>query len=219
MIQIRPRQPNIQLGTIPNWSPVADFVTSDEFTSLNRLVGAKGNEIGRGNDHPRPRLDSHFSNPDRIFGTSGRGVTGALTEFRYGLRASIGLDIDYEAPVKQSWMFAIRTEDFDIGFHMLISLVDKSAALYLPADLAQASVLEEGTALYDLASRTVTAAQLSEDVVIQVTEKYLVFAGAQLRYRYSLLYTCKTKVRFERLTMVATTVYGIFILIHFKKRK
>ncbi len=83
--------------------------------------------------------------------------------------------------IRQSWIFAIRTEDNAIGFHMLISLVDKSVALDLSADLRQANQFGDDIELYDLESRTVAAAQLSEDVVIQVTETTLVFARANQR--------------------------------------
>ena len=172
----------MQLGKIPNWSPVVDFVTTDEFTTVNGLVGAKGNKIEARSHDASKLLDPHSSNPDRIFGTSGRGVTGAITEFRYGLRADVGLEVDYPVPVKQSWIFATRTEDFDIEFHVLISLVDKSEAFYLSADLAQVGIYEEGATLYDLESRTLVAAQVSEDVIVQVTESCIVFSSPKSRY-------------------------------------
>ncbi|KAL1911049.1 hypothetical protein Sste5344_003222 [Sporothrix stenoceras] len=157
--QIRPRQPNMQLGKIPNWSPVVDLVTTDEFSTVNGLIGANGKKIEAKSHGANNVSNPHYSNPDRIFGTSGRGVTGAITEFRYGLRADVGLEVDYLVPVKQSWIFATRTEDYDIEFQVLISLIDKSEAFYLSADLSQVGIHEEGTTLYDLESRTLVAAQ------------------------------------------------------------
>ncbi|CAK7208473.1 hypothetical protein SBRCBS47491_000104 [Sporothrix bragantina] len=165
--QIRPRQPNIQLGKIPNWSPVVDFVTSDEFTTVRGLQGAKGREINEGSHLPGGASVKQFSTPDRVFGTSGRGVTGAVTEFRYGLRADIGLEVDYPTPIKQSWIFATRTDTFDIEYHVLISLVDRSEAFYMSSDLAQFNAHDEGVQLYDLESRTLAASQLSEEVILQ----------------------------------------------------
>lgn len=149
---------------------------------MNGLVGAKGNKINVGSNRSNDPSGSVFSLPDRIFSTSGRGVTGAVTEFRYGLRADVGLEVDYPAPIKQSWIFATRTADFDIEFHVLISLVDKSEAFSLSADLSQVDVHDDGPSLYDLDSRTLTAAQISEDVVIQVTENCLVFSSSKSRY-------------------------------------
>ncbi|OAA54805.1 thermotolerance protein [Niveomyces insectorum RCEF 264] len=184
--KIGPRQPNIQLGTIPNWSPVADFVTSDEFAYSNRLVGTKENKLVPWKD----RLPGTYTKPDRIFATSGRGVTGAITEFRYGLRANIGLDIDFETPVKQSWIFPIQSDDASLGFHLLVSFVDRSAAFHLSRDLAQASELESEAAPYDLASQTVAAAQLPGGVVVQVTEHSLVIHSRDrsLRHRHADLF-------------------------------
>ena len=178
--QIRPRQPNIQLGKIPNWSPVVDFVTTDEFATVNGLQGAKGHKIDDGSYSSGGASAKQFSAPDRVFGTSGRGVTGAVTEFRYGLRADIGFEVDYQSPVKQSWIFATRTDTFDIEYRVLISLVDRSE-LCMSSDLAQFNVHDDSVQLYDLKSRTLAAAQLSEDVILQVTENCLVFSGPSSR--------------------------------------
>lgn len=123
-----------------------------------------------------------FSNPDRIFATSGRGVTGAITEFRFGYRASIGLDIDYGTPVKQSWIFPTQAESADSECHLLMSLVDRTAVLYVSGDLEQAREPDADTTLYDLSTRTVAAAQVYQDAVVQVTEKYLVFVSPMARY-------------------------------------
>ncbi|CAK7273077.1 hypothetical protein SEPCBS119000_005460 [Sporothrix epigloea] len=115
--QIRPRQPNIQLGKIPNWSPVIDLVTSDEFATVKGLQGALNRDIADKSQYPDGAFNGQFSAPDRVFGTSGRGVTGAITEFRYGMRADVGLEVDFPTPVKQSWIFATRTETFDVEYH------------------------------------------------------------------------------------------------------
>lgn len=142
-------------------------------------MGANGEKLEARSHSTDSPLDSHLLGPDRVFGTSGRGVTGAITEFRYGLRANIGLEIEYDA--QQSWVFATRTEDFDLEIHALLSLVDKSEALHLSGDLEQAESHSDGATLYDLESRTITAAQVSEDVIVQVTETYIVFSSSRLR--------------------------------------
>ncbi|EFX05596.1 thermotolerance protein [Grosmannia clavigera kw1407] len=177
--QIRPRKPNIPLGTIPNWSPVVDFVTNDKFSAAVRLVGEAGNKIIPWQDRP---LGS-FSNPDRIFATSGHGVTGAVTEFRFGYRANIGLDIDYETPVKQSWIFPTQPESADPEFHLLMSLVDRTVVLYLSSDLEKYREPDADLTQYDLSTRTVAAAQMYEDAVVQVSEKYLVFISPMTSVR------------------------------------
>ncbi|CAK7232480.1 hypothetical protein SCUCBS95973_008273 [Sporothrix curviconia] len=137
--QIRPRQPNIQIGKIPNWSPVVDFVTTDEFTTVNGLQGAKERKIDGGSHRSGGASIEQFLPPDRVFGTSGRGVTGAITEFRRGLRVDVGLEADYPVPVKKSWFFATRTDTFDIEYQVLISLVDRSEVLYASSDLDEFS--------------------------------------------------------------------------------
>ena len=170
--QLCPRQPTVHLGKIPNWASVADFVTTDE--------------RGRA-------LPGAYTPPDRMFAASVYGATGAITEFRSGLRACAGLDFDAGGTIRRTWIFPVRNVDFDPSFHILVSFVDRSLALHLSADLAQVSSLgggdeedssDAGSAdnntaqLYDLGSRTVAAALFSEDAVIQVTENNLVFAAA-----------------------------------------
>lgn len=193
----------MQLGKIPNWSPVVDLVTTDEFLTVNGLVGAKGKKIESRSHHPSK---PYYSNPDRVFGTSGRGVTGAVTEFRYGLRADVGLEVDYPVPVKQSWIFATRTEEYDIEFQVLISLIDKSEAFYLSADLSQVGIHEEGATLYDLESRTLVAAQVSEDVIVQVTENCIVFSTPKTRY---------VDIYFGQIIIIPSTAFltGVEILV------
>ncbi|CAK7215726.1 hypothetical protein SEUCBS140593_002625 [Sporothrix eucalyptigena] len=145
------------------------------------LTGAKGRKMEAGSHRSDDAAGSYFSTPDRVFGTSGRGVTGAVTEFRYGLRADIGLEVDYPTPIKQSWIFATRTDTFDIEYHVLVSLVDRTEAFQMSSDLAQVGIYEDGVKLYDLESRTLAAAQISEDVILQVTENYIVFYNPESR--------------------------------------
>ncbi|CAK7268404.1 hypothetical protein SEPCBS57363_003074 [Sporothrix epigloea] len=207
--QIRPRQPNIQLGKIPNWSPVIDLVTSDEFATVNGLQGATGRKIGDGSRYSEGAFAGQYPAPDRIFGTSGRGVTGAITEFRNGLRADIGLEVDFPTPVKQTWIFAARTDTFDVVYYVLISLVDRSEALCMSLDLAQFNAHDNRVQSFDLESRTLAAAKLSEDVILQVTENCLVFSGPDSSVR--LLHT--ETFQQSSIALIDASVFGDLLAI------
>lgn len=165
-----PRQHGVKLGTIPNWSPTVDFVTTDEFSTWNQATSAKGNKMIPWKD----RQPNSFSGPDRIFATSGRGVTGAVTEYRYGVRADVGLDIDCKIPLRQSWIFPADLANPHLGFHVLLSMLDRSTVFGLSESLGEDDTLDLETAPYDLSSRTIAAARVSEDMIVQVTENYLV---------------------------------------------
>ncbi|EPE03431.1 thermotolerance protein [Ophiostoma piceae UAMH 11346] len=199
--QLRPRLPTVHLGIIPNWASVADFVTTDE----------------------RSRAPGAYTAPDRMFAASVYGATGAITEFRSGLRACAGLDFDAGETIRRTWIFPVRNVDYDPSFHILVSFVDSSLALHLSADLAQVSSLggseeEDGSdigsadnntaQLYDLGSRTVAAALFSVDVVIQVTENNLVFAAASGSVFHSHAHTFGRPV-----TIVDACISGALVAI------
>ncbi len=168
----------MQIGTIPNWTPAVDFVTTNEFSSWNQTTSARGHKMVPWEDS---RPGSDLSEPDRIFAATGRGVTGVVTEYRHGIPANIGLDIAYNVPIKQSWIFPADLSDAAQGFHMLLSMPDSSAILHLSEDLADVDEPDSITVQYDLSSRTIQAAQVSDDMIVQVTENYLVLVSATQR--------------------------------------
>ncbi|RKU47218.1 hypothetical protein DL546_008353 [Coniochaeta pulveracea] len=167
MYKFRPREDAIPLGTLPNWSPVVDMSTTDEFSTWNQEVGAAGT-------HMVPWTDSTPSRPDRVFCTSGRGAKGTVTEYRYGLQAKIGLEMECGLGVKQSWLLPARSSSLN-AFDLLLSLPGQTVAVRLTEDLSQADE-NETESPYDESSRTLAAAT-ARDMIIQVTEKFIVVVG------------------------------------------
>jgi len=163
---------------LPNWSPSVDVLTTDEFSKWNQVVGAKGNRLVSWKQH---RYDSSFAPSARIFTASGNGVTGTVAELRHGIAANIGLDIEYESPIRQCWIFPTDIATGSSGFDVLLSLPYRSVVLHFSADLADADEPEPTQVPYDLSSRTVCAAQISSDTIAQATESrvVLVRSGSQ----------------------------------------
>ncbi|KAK4145891.1 mono-functional DNA-alkylating methyl methanesulfonate N-term-domain-containing protein [Dichotomopilus funicola] len=124
------------LGSLPNCSPVVDFTTTDNFTGWHREAHRDKNMV--------PWKQGRFRNPDRIFATSEGENGGSITEFRYGLKASIGLDLDYgpgDIPL------------FD-GYILLVSLPDSTEVLLLSEDFSSAQPAVPSAIPYDLSSTT-----------------------------------------------------------------
>lgn len=165
------------LSTIANWSPTVDFAATDESSALQQGSGAK---------YPDPSFQdeeqcSQSSNHDRIFAASGRGVKGTITEYRNGIQANIGLDLDYDAAVRQSWIFPVSLNDSSHGYHLLLSMPDRSVVLHLADDFSQADEQGADAVVYDLSSRTLAASQVSDQLIVQVTEHHVVLLGASQR--------------------------------------
>ncbi len=153
--QVQARRKPLLMQPIQNWSPAQDFVTtySKQDEDSNGLV----------------------TKPDRVFTCGGKGKKGAITELRYGLEASIGLEMDYYTPIMEAW---VLYPDFDpleeSGVSLfLLSMGDRSAVLRLSADAGDVQELSQETTRLDLSSRTVAAAML-ENCIIQVTERSIV---------------------------------------------
>ncbi|KAL2267512.1 hypothetical protein VTJ83DRAFT_4789 [Remersonia thermophila] len=119
--RIPPRQPTEFLGVISVATTAVDFAITDG--------SSRRQQEPRPNDSTtlwqRPRHQS----PGRIFvGGPGDGTQGAVTEYRYGLRANIGLDVDYGP--------------------------DVTTALMVPRDFSSADVVAPGRIPFDLESTT-----------------------------------------------------------------
>ncbi|KAK0643484.1 mono-functional DNA-alkylating methyl methanesulfonate N-term-domain-containing protein [Cercophora newfieldiana] len=172
------RQPLELLGTLPNWSPSVDFVTTDEFSTWSQEIGGSGSKmIPWTNRQPRK--------PDRVFATSGHGKKGSITEYRYGLKAGIGLDLEYGAEVKEAWLLPSRNAVEEKGFHLLLSMPDCSALLHLSEDLATARMARSELLAYDLSASTL-ALSYSGQVIVQVTMRSVVLIGLENSTRFSL---------------------------------
>ncbi|TPX14965.1 uncharacterized protein E0L32_004795 [Thyridium curvatum] len=172
--QVPPREPPVALGTIANWSPVVDFVTTDPHPPFPKAQGLK--EV-TGNSWP----DSSqwgWQRPDRLFVATGKGITGSVTEYRYGLEARIGPDVDYEVPIRDAWIFPAHLGCPDRGFHILLSMPDRSTVLHLSDDYNEIAETDPHSLPYDLSARTIVATQLSDTMALQVTENYVVISTA-----------------------------------------
>lgn len=149
---------------IQNWSPSQDFVTTYE--DQERDVGDR---------YSKPRNSGLIPKPDRIFSCGGKGMKGAITEFRHGLEASIGLEMDYDISITDAWVLYPDPEnidDYGVSF-FLMAVEDRSAVLRLAADAADVRELDQDSTVFDLGFRTITA-RMQGRSMIQVTEKSIV---------------------------------------------
>lgn len=148
---------------IENWTPSQDFVTMS-----NEQLGPEGRTKSKSNKDAIPR-------PDRIFACVGRGAKGAITEFRYGLEARIGLQFEYELPIMQVWAVpfgAVAYGDTD-GTLFLLSIGDSSVALRLSGDETSVEAISKEMLRLDLKHQTI-AVKIQDSCIIQVTEKSVV---------------------------------------------
>jgi len=167
-----------KIGTVPNWTPAIDFATTYERTSRNRRDGT-------GSDRKTSaREPGVVGRSDRIFGVSRRGSTGAITEYRYGLQASISLFLEYGAPTKRSWVFPAHAGGAFSGMDLLLALPDSSAVLHLPEEFSEATVPDAVQTKYDMASRTLAASRLSDQAIVQITEVAVTIISSSQRYSY-----------------------------------
>jgi hypothetical protein len=114
---------------------------------------------------------------DRVFSASGRGVGGSIIEWRWGFEARIGLDIDTEELIRRSWAFMVKQR-----LNVLVSLPHSSMMLELSEDMEQVDAVSQEDTCFDLTSRTLTAAQLMEDGVLQITESSITVLTPDERY-------------------------------------
>lgn len=163
--QLIPRKDPQQVSIIPNWSPVVDLVTTDTNPSWRSDSRRKDLSTKRRvSSNPRPKSD-------RIFCTSGRGPQSSLTELRWGIQARIGLEFDHDQYVRQSWMFPVEAQG-DRSFYGILSLPHSTDVLHFPADLSNANALSPDACPFDTSSRTISAFQTEQAVIIQVSEIY-----------------------------------------------
>jgi hypothetical protein len=130
---------------------------------------------------PRYGLEG-LPKPDRIFACVGKGLKGAITEFRYGLEANLGLEMEYDTAIMQAWVFPanIGSVEEEEGSLFLLSVGNCSALLHLSSDATNISELDEHSTKLDLRHRTI-ATTIQGDTLLQVTEKSIVAINASRR--------------------------------------
>ncbi|KAI0014250.1 hypothetical protein F4779DRAFT_632603 [Xylariaceae sp. FL0662B] len=176
---VEARQHPQRIGWIPNWSPTVDFVV------------VNGSTKGVTDDHARNSAAMTLANnesvsslqPDKIFACSGRGIMGAITEFRYGMQAKIGLDLTYSSHIRQCWAISPLDESAEDGFYLLLALPHRSAVLHLSRGLTEVSEKDNDTIPYDLSSTTLAAEDVNSRVV-QVTTTHIILVAPTEQYRH-----------------------------------
>lgn len=158
-------------------------MTTDESATWNQEIGTEGNLLVPWKD----RKATDFQKPSRIFATAGRGANGSIVEFRHGLQARIGLDLDCDAGsfIRRSFLLpaSISNSSAPEGAHYLIlSMPDRSTLLYLPPKFSSIEYLDAEDSTFDLSSPTILAVAVSEQKIAQVTETCIVFVGPENRY-------------------------------------
>lgn len=119
--------------------------------------------------------------PDSIFTASGKGLKGSITQWRWGVQAKIGLDIESGEPNRQAWIFSAGDHG---GSSLLgiLTLPHSSRVLQFAKDFSQVQEIEAEDTPLDLSSRTLFATQQSGGDILQVTEEYISVAGTSQRY-------------------------------------
>lgn len=162
---------------IPNWSPVLDFVTTDQFLTWNQ-TGFEGAVMKPWNELPHSGYTKH----DRIFATAGRGVNGNITEFVSGIKANVALDVEYGSALRHVWVFSNPGGIAADGFTVLLGLYNESAVVELSTDLGSLREPNPSEAWFDTSVRTLAASQLPDGTICQVTETSLILVGNSRRY-------------------------------------
>ena len=162
----QPRNPSAHhFATLPNWTPVTDM----------EIMPATENDSTDG----RFRAASQ-----RLFACTGRGVRhGAITEFRYGTRATkSGATVDLGAAAQKAvldmWAFTDSTyieetngaAESDKGVLLLISYISNSELIFLPAGDADPYSIDADIG-FNLDGRTLAAGSTTEGYLVQVTSQ------------------------------------------------
>ncbi|KAF2207618.1 hypothetical protein CERZMDRAFT_102299 [Cercospora zeae-maydis SCOH1-5] len=131
---------------IPNWASVTDTITSDALSSRSRV-----------------------KEMDNMFVTSGRQPHGAITELRQGFEASAlaFLPLEELQTVSDVWVVP------DLATGSLIIVLSsplETMLLKLDAEFDSPEDVSESSA-FDLKQRTIAAAMVNDDTLVQVTPK------------------------------------------------
>ena len=149
-----------------------DFITTYDCSTSHpeASTGQPGLEL---KDYDRPQK------PDRAFGTSGHGIKGSITEYRYGLKAGIGLDLDlgHAVDIKAAWLFPSAYGSGTEGYHLLLSVGGGSVLLLLSEDLSQTESISESPT-YDISTPTLAVAE-TRGFLIQVTAAFVVLLSLE----------------------------------------
>lgn len=105
---------------------------------------------------------------DSIFSASCRGLKGSVVQWRWGIQARIGLDIETGEPIRQAWTFTTHRGNETV-LYGLLALPHSSIVLRFSESFDQVDAVPTEDTPFDLTSRTLHAVQVS-DTIVQVTE-------------------------------------------------
>lgn len=171
VFQVKARHAPVFTAGIPNWSPAQDFVIIPAISAPQKSTGLPESAS------PKELMPK----PDRIFACVGKGVKGAIVEFRYGLEANLALELENEEPIMQAWVLPPISHPVghQVATRFLLSLGDHSTLLELAGDVSSCISIEQSHTTFDLSSRTITAAthaewniQVTEDSLVLVSDSY-----------------------------------------------
>lgn len=116
-----------------------------------------------------------------MFAATGNGAHGAITEYRFGLQASIGADIEVDLS-KKAWLFHIEGEAV---YNILVSLVNRSDVLVADEGWENVKLAAPEDVFFDLNSETLDARKIGSSIV-QVSMSSIVIIAHNQRYAKKL---------------------------------
>ncbi|KFY28862.1 hypothetical protein V493_02713 [Pseudogymnoascus sp. VKM F-4281 (FW-2241)] len=166
---VQARQPARLLATLQNWTPLNDFVTIPTRQPLLSLE-----------QHPHPNKHQTPSNSEQIFGCTGRGPYGTISEINRGIGAEIWMELDELGSVITGiWALPIppitnsQHNDLSSSSLLLLSAGNESLLLMLENHGGGITgVTEIDSTWLDLTSRTLDASS-ARGFVTQITERYI----------------------------------------------
>ncbi|KAI0537693.1 mono-functional DNA-alkylating methyl methanesulfonate N-term-domain-containing protein [Xylaria digitata] len=176
---VPPNEPIRLIGSLPHWSTTVD-VALTKHTSKHSKSEHKKLSKRRSLAETTP---NHMMSPDKIFACSGRGVSGAIVELRYGIQAKIGLDLLYSSRIKRCWVIPNFADLPEEGFSILLALPENSALLHISHDLCEVSEKAQSAVAFDLLSTTL-AVHVSKGIIIQITTMYATIVSSTTCYQH-----------------------------------
>ena len=128
----------------------------------------------------REKLPLSLRRPESIFTASGRGLKGSVTQWRWGIQARIGLDIESGEPIRQAWIFPIQTNG-STALLGILALPHSSLVLQFAKDFGQVQAVETEDTALDLSTRTLFAAQCASGEIVQITESYIAVSSHEIK--------------------------------------
>jgi hypothetical protein len=152
------------------------MTTTNEFSTWQ----ANNTDLQTGQLKPAAQQLNKMRKQDSIFSASCRGLKGSVVQWRWGIQARIGLDIETGEPMRQAWTFTTHHGSERV-LYGLLALPHSSVVLRFSESLDQVDAVPTEDTPFDLTSRTLHAVQVSETIV-QVTETSINVATPTGRY-------------------------------------